>query len=263
MSASLDIAIQEAKRLGAEDVEVSQASTTTEFVRFAHSRFTQVGESRQDLVRVRALSRGRLGVAMCASLAPEELRGAASQAMAIAERVPPLEVAVHFHGAGGGEAAGGEPWTPPEEPFEAPGELRRAFDRAAGVAFFGAHKRKRRQLAVVTAGGRSCAHSDQVLQVDLIAQIADGSGWAGWYGARPAIHSTSPRWPPAPPTPRAARASRSRSSRARRTWCSPRPRPPSSSSGCPSPASGPRACSTAPASWPDAKVSRWSRRASR
>ena len=179
---TLDIAIQEAKRLGADDVEVSQASTTTEFIRFAHSRFTQVGESRQDLVRVRALSRGRLGVAMCASLAPEELRGAASQAMAIAERVPPLEVAVHFHGAGGGEAAGSEPWTPPEEAFEGPDELRRAFDRAAGVAFFGAHKRKRRHLAVVTAGGRSCAHSDEVLQIDLIAQIADGSGWAGWYG---------------------------------------------------------------------------------
>ncbi len=183
MSASLAVAIKEAKRLGADDVEVSQASTTTGFVRFAHSRFTQVGESRQDLVRVRVLSRGRLGVAMCASLAPEELRGAASQAMAIAERVPPLEVAVHFHRAPGGEAAGAdEPWTPPEEAFEGPEELRRAFDRAAGVAFFGAHKRKRRHLAVVTAGGLARAHSDQVLQVDLIAQVADGSGWAGWYG---------------------------------------------------------------------------------
>ncbi len=186
MNGVLDVAIGEAKRLGAEDVEVSQASTATEFVRFAHSRFTQVGESLQDLVRVRVLSRGRLGVALCASLAPDELRGAASQAMAIAERVPPLEVAVRFPGAAGdgaaGEAAAGEAWAPAEPGFEGPEELRRAFDRAAGVAFFGALKRKRRRMVVATAGGLARAHADQVVQIDLIAQIADGSGWAGWYG---------------------------------------------------------------------------------
>ena len=182
MSGALDIAIAEARRLGAEDVEVSQASTTTEFVRFAHSRFTQVGESRQDLVRVRVLSRGRLGVAMCASLAPDELRGAASQAIAIAERVPPLEVSIRFLAADMSVAASAELSDPPGETFEGPEELRRAFDRAAGIAFFGALKRRRRHLAVTTSGGLERAHADQVLQVDFIAQIADGSGWAGWYG---------------------------------------------------------------------------------
>ena len=183
MTAGLEIAVAEARRLGADDVEVSLASTTTEFVRFAHSRFTQVGESRQDLVRVRVLSRGRLGVALCASLAPDELRGAASQAMAIAERVPPLEVAIRFHPAAPAAApAAAAPWTPPDEPFEGPDELRRAFDRDAGVAFFGALKRRRRHHAVATAGGLARAHVDQVVQIDLIAQIADGSGWAGWYG---------------------------------------------------------------------------------
>ncbi|HEU5060303.1 MAG TPA: DNA gyrase modulator, partial [Kofleriaceae bacterium] len=141
MSGPLDIAIAEACRLGAEDVEVSQASTTTEFTRFAHSRFTQVGESRQDLVRVRVQSRGRLGVAMCASLAPEELRGAASQAMAIAERVPPLEVAIRF-ARGAGQPADPDPAIPLERSELGAGELRRAFERAAGVAFFGALKRR-------------------------------------------------------------------------------------------------------------------------
>jgi len=174
---TLEIAIAEARRLGAEDVEVSQASTTTEFARFAHSRFTQVGESRQDLVRVRVLSRGRLGVAMCASLMPDELRAAAAQAMAIAERVPPLEVSIRF-AAGCGDS--GAPVVERSEP--GPDELRRAFDRAAGVAFFGALKRRRRRMAVVTASEAACAHADQVLQIDLIAQIGDGSGWAGWYG---------------------------------------------------------------------------------
>jgi PmbA protein len=183
MSGPLDIALSEACRLGAEDVEVSHASTTTEFTRFAHSRFTQVGESRQDLVRVRVLSRGRLGIAMCASLAPEELRGAAAQAMAIAERVPPLEVAIRFLAADMSVAASAEPSEPPGDSFEGPGELRRAFDRAAGVAFFGALKRRWRHFAVTTSGGLERAHADQVVQVDFIAQIADGSGWAGWYGA--------------------------------------------------------------------------------
>ena len=176
----LDVAIAEALRLGAEDVEVSQASTTTEFVRFAHSRFTQVGESRHDLVRVRVLSGGRLGVALCASLQPEELRTAAAQALAIAERVPPLEVAIRFASEGG--PADPEPPPPIEGPDLGPEELRRAFDRSAGVAFFGALKRKRRHMAVRTAGGLARAHADQVLQVDFIAQVADGSGWAGWYG---------------------------------------------------------------------------------
>jgi len=177
---SLEVAIAEARRLGAEDVEVSQASTTTDFARFAHSRFTQVGESRQDLVRVRVLSGGRLGVAMCASLAAEELRAAAGQAMAIAERVPPLEVPLAF--AGGQVGGAGQCPPPVERDDPGPDELRRAFDRAAGVAFFGALKRRRRHLAVLTAREAACAHADQVLQVDFIAQIADGSGWAGWYG---------------------------------------------------------------------------------
>lgn len=176
---TLDVAIAEAQRLGAEDVEVSQASTTTEFARFAHSRFTQVGESRQDLVRVRVLSRGRLGVAMCASTTADELRAAAAQAMAIAERVPALEVSIRF---AGGQRGGAEPAPPVERTEPGPDDLRRAFDRAAGVAFFGALKRRRRHLAVRTASGAGCAHADQVLQIDLIAQIADGSGWAGWYG---------------------------------------------------------------------------------
>jgi PmbA protein len=178
---SLDIAIEEARRLGAEDVEVSQASATTEFVRFAHSRFTQVGESRHDLVRVRVLSRGRLGVALCASLAPGELKAAAAQATALAERVPPLEVAVRF-ARGAGQAADPEAAIPLERTELGADELRRAFDRAAGVAFFGALKRRRRHIAVRTAGGLACAHDDQVVQIDLIAQVADGSGWAGWYG---------------------------------------------------------------------------------
>jgi PmbA protein len=176
----MKIAIAEARRLGAEDVEVSQASTTTEFIRFAHSRFTQVGESRQDLVRVRVLSRGRLGVAMCASLAADELRAAAAQAMSIAERVPPLEVALRFARGAGGSTELAAPAI--ERADLGPEELRRAFDRAAGVAFFGALKRKRRLMAVETAGELACAHADQVVQIDLIAQIAHGSGWAGWYG---------------------------------------------------------------------------------
>ena len=177
--AVLGTAIDHARELGAEDVEVSLARSTLEFVRFAHSRFTQVGESRHDLVRVRVLVGGRLGVALCASLAPEELAGAVAQAMAIAERVPPLEVTIRF--------AAGAP-TPHhvvpggEQPESQPAELRRAFDRAAGVAFFGAIKRKRRLLKVRTAGGLARSQLDEVVQADLIAQVGDGSGWAGWYG---------------------------------------------------------------------------------
>ncbi|HUS66986.1 MAG TPA: DNA gyrase modulator, partial [Kofleriaceae bacterium] len=80
----MEAAIAEAKRRGADDVEVSYAGLTAEFARFAHSRFTQVGESQQDLVRVRVLKDRRIGSAACASLLKEDLSDAVGVAFELA-----------------------------------------------------------------------------------------------------------------------------------------------------------------------------------
>ena len=202
-SAALQHAVAAARRLGADDVEVSYAGTTTEFVRFASSHFNQVGETHEDLIRVRVLVGGRMGQALGASLRPGDLERTADQAMALARLAPPLDVALSF---GEPDPAGTEPPSgPPAAPgraatspdpetedgsrgrldaLRAPAELRRAFDRAAGgLALFGALKRRRRVLAVRTAAGLRRWHEGRTVQLDVIAQAGDGSGWAGWFGA--------------------------------------------------------------------------------
>lgn len=204
-SAALQHAVAAARRLGADDVEVSYSGATTEFVRFASSHFNQVGETHEDLIRVRVLVGGRMGAALGASLRPGDLEHTAEQAMALARLAPPLDVQLAFgepapagaeppvpSGAAGATAGASETPQAPDatdagelrlDALRAPAELRRAFDRAAGgLALFGALKRRRRVLAVRTAAGLRRWHEGKTVQLDVIAQAGDGSGWAGWFG---------------------------------------------------------------------------------
>ena len=217
----LEVALDEARRRGADEAEVSWAGLTGTFARFASSRFNQVGESREHVVRVRVLVEHRLGVAMAASLAPDALARAAELAVAVARRAPRLGVELRFAGPDGGGAgtgaeagveagaeagagAGAETETETGTEFETETEpeteiaidataeatldlarLRRGFDQSRGAALFGALKRQDREVAVLTSRGAARRHAERAVQLQVIAQAGDGSGWAGWYGRDP------------------------------------------------------------------------------
>ena len=178
MMEALEGALAEARRRGAEDVEVSYAGLTVEFARFAHSRFTQVGESQQDLVRVRVLKDRRIGSAACASLLKGDVADAVGLALELARMSPPLEVELAFGSPRPSPSPSPSTSTSTLTSYE---DLRRAFDAVGDVGVFGAWKRKERTVAVATAAGLRCTHTSASVQLEAIAQIDGGSAWAGHY----------------------------------------------------------------------------------
>jgi predicted Zn-dependent protease len=183
----LDAALAAARAAGADDCEVCGVAQESHFVRFASSRFTQVGELETVTVRVRALVDGRLGSMTCDSLAADRLAEAARGAVAAARVMPPLDVPLTF-----GAPAGAAPPAPapPALPAEltargAPAGLAAAFARARrhGATCAGALKTTRRAVAVRTAAGLARAHHEAHYDLGVIATGGDSSGYAGRAGS--------------------------------------------------------------------------------
>jgi PmbA protein len=188
-------AMDSARAAGADDVETSYAGTETQFVRFASSRFTQVGSTVGDALRIRVLAGGRLGTQVCATLDAEQVAAAARGAVAAARLTPPLDVpfafAVPAEDADGRDVAVTDaPADAPPVPEEltaanAPAALGACFERARddGVEFAGSLKVRRRVLAVRTAAGVRRDFANAVANAQLIGIVGDSSGYAGASGA--------------------------------------------------------------------------------
>ncbi len=193
LSRALEVAISAARDAGAADVEASYQGAETHFVRFASSRFTQVGRTIDDALRVRVIvehdGAARLGSQLCASLEPDAAREAAQAAVAVARLAPPLDVPLTFAGPGPGDTAdadAGEVALPEAvTAVHAPARLGAAFapHRAAGVTFAGAMKSHRQTLAVRTAAGLDRRFSEATSDVQMIAIEPGGaSGYGGSFG---------------------------------------------------------------------------------
>ncbi len=181
-------ALAAARDAGADDVELSYTGTTLQFARFASSRFTQVGATTTDALRIRVLCGGRLGSQLTATLDPARIAAAAAAAVEVARLTPPIEVAMSFGQPDPGQPAV-EPAAPPEIPESltarhAPGALAPAFDRAAadGVEFAGSLKVKSRVVAVRTAAGLRRDFADANADLQMIGLCGDGSGFAASFG---------------------------------------------------------------------------------
>lgn len=193
LSHALDVAVSAARDAGAADVEASYQGAETHFVRFASSRFTQVGRTVDDALRVRVIvehdGAARLGAQLCASLEPDAAREAARAAVEVARLAPPLDVALTFAAAeDAGTAAVTTAVALPDAvtAAHAPARLGEAFapHRAAGVTFAGAMKSHRQTLAVRTAAGLDRRFSEATSDVQMIAIEPGGaSGYGGSFGA--------------------------------------------------------------------------------
>ncbi len=189
---ALDVAITAAKEAGAVDAEASYQGAETHFVRFASSRFTQVGRTIDDALRVRVIvehdGAARLGAQLCASLEPDAAREAARAAVEVARLAPPLDVALTFAAADGASNAGEVAEIELPEAVtaaHAPARLSEAFapHRAAGVTFAGAMKSHRQTMAVRTAAGLDRRFSETTSDVQMIAiEPGRASGYAGNFG---------------------------------------------------------------------------------
>lgn len=184
--AALRGAIDAATQAGAEDVEASYCGTETQFTRFASSRFTQVGQTWSDVLRVRALVGGRMGTQICASLVEEAVRAGAVDAVEAARLSPPLDVPLQFAAPGGST----EVVTPVALPdavtaAQLPGQLNAAFraHETAGVSFAGSVKAYRHVVAVATAAGLDRRFEHAFADAQLIGLAGAASGFAGWCGA--------------------------------------------------------------------------------
>jgi predicted Zn-dependent protease len=185
----LELALTEAHGAGAEDVEVSFRGTETHFVRFARSRFTQVGTTSRDTLRIRALVDGRLGAQTCATREPLDVRLGARRLVEVARLAPRLDAPFRFTRpedvAGRAAGAGAHGEVPAElTAAQAPLRLRGAFElaRAQGVECAGVLKVHRHTLAVSTLSGvrRRCACTE--VDARIIAVAGDGSGYAASHG---------------------------------------------------------------------------------
>jgi predicted Zn-dependent protease len=180
------IAIAAAHDAGAEDVEVSWVNTESEFVRFASSRFTQVGRTEQLTLRVRAIADGRMGTQLCASAERAEVERAARAAVEVAGVSPRLDVALAF----ASPATAGSVPSGPDAPAipdawtaeHSPARLRRAFDRAGDARFAGSLKSSRRMLGVDTAAGVVRRFAQTRAELGLIASTDGSSGFASEMG---------------------------------------------------------------------------------
>jgi len=187
-NAALAHGLAKARAAGADDVEISYCGLETQFTRFASSRFTQVGSSWDDAVRIRTLVDGRLGAQVCASLDHDRLGVAAADAVAAARLSPTLDVALAFAaGAGDDEPiASPRPALPSElSATGAPAVLARAFapHRTRGVTFAGAIKTRQHVFAVRTAAGLARDFENASAEAHLIALLEDSSsGYAGACG---------------------------------------------------------------------------------
>lgn len=188
---ALDVAIAAAKDAGAADAEASYQGAETHFVRFASSRFTQVGRTIDDALRVRVIvehdGAARLGAQLCASLEPDAAREAARAAARVARLAPPLDVALTFAAADGASAAAPAETALPEAvtAAHAPARLGQAFapHRANGVTFAGAMKSHRQTFAVRTAAGLDRRFTETTSDVQMIGIEPGGaSGFAGNFG---------------------------------------------------------------------------------
>jgi PmbA protein len=183
----LERALSEARGAGAADVEVSFRGTETHFVRFAGSRFTQVGTTHRDTIRIRAIVDGRLGAQTCASRDPRDLQHVARRLVEVAHLGPSLEASFGFTRPA--DIAGGDGGAAAALPTEltaagAPVHLRAAFElvRSQGVACSGVLKVHRHTLAVATLAGirRHCVCSE--VDARVIAVAGDGSGYSASHG---------------------------------------------------------------------------------
>lgn len=176
-------ALTAAQDAGAADVEVSYLGTATEFVRFASSRFTQVGSTVSDALRIRVMADGRLGSQMCATLRPDAVGAAAAAAVEVARMSPRLEVPFGFARPEGADVAIAAPPPLREElsAAQAPALLAAAFapHRAAGVLFAGALKANTSRHAVRTAAGVHRDFTSSTVVTQLIALAGGASGFAG------------------------------------------------------------------------------------
>jgi len=188
-------ALATARASGADDVEISYAGTELQFARFASSRFTQVGSTVADALRIRVLVGNRLGAQICETLDKERVAAAARGAVEAARLTPELDVPLAFAtpAADDGATAHGAAAEPPAEAPPIPEELTAAhapallgacFDTARdeGVEYAGALKVTRRVLAVRTAAGLERDFADAVANAQLIGMAGDASGYAGAFG---------------------------------------------------------------------------------
>lgn len=178
-----DIAIDAAKTAGADDVEVSWVARKDQFVRFAGSRFTQVGETATLSLRVRVISGGRLGAQVASSARREPVEAAAKAAVEAAAMTPKLDVPMVFASGSGADGARGATIAGELRAADAPGRLREAFDAHSGVGFAGSLKVVSRDVGVATAGGLSRQTSHASYELGVIADDAGASGYAGACGA--------------------------------------------------------------------------------
>jgi predicted Zn-dependent protease len=191
-------AIAAARAAGADDVEISYASRECHFVRFASSRFTQVGQTENKSLRIRAIRDKRLGTQMCATTRTDAVEAAARAAVDAAAMAPRLDVAFGFSTGSGSEDVD-SPYLPVPaalSAIEAPGRLQTAFDAHPEAKFAGALKVVGRQVGVLTSGGvdRSSAHV--VYDLGVIAEDAGSTGYAGASGpadAPPDLAATAQR----------------------------------------------------------------------
>lgn len=183
---AMERALSQCKSAGADDVEISYAGDTTEFVRFANSIFGQVGQTTGHLVRVRIVRNGVLGSAHAASLDVPDIDDACRRAVALSDLAPPLDHRLSFAAPPAVPVHAAEPLIGGEgddlDAIGGPAQLAAGFRSAGdGIDFFGALKRNRRHVAVLTMAGADLTHEDAHVSLELIARAGDGWGWAGSY----------------------------------------------------------------------------------
>lgn len=183
--AAMGVAVDAGLSAGASDVEASYCGTETQFTRFASSRFTQVGQTWSDTLRVRVLVDGRLGTQVSASLDEQAVHESAIAAVQAARLSPELDVALAFNG-GDGQATAGATAELPESVTAArlPEQLAQAFaaNAEAGVQFAGSVKAYRQVLGVRTSAGLVRGFQHSFVDAQVIGLIGAASGFAGWCG---------------------------------------------------------------------------------
>ena len=185
LDAAMRCAVDAAMTAGATDAEASYCGTETQFTRFASSRFTQVGRTWSDTMRVRVLVDGRLGTQVCASTTESAVHSCAVAAVEAAKLSPKLDVDLSFN-TGDEQAPRGSSADLPESVTAAqvPNQLAAAFEanKRDGVLFAGSIKAYRHILAVRTSGGLVCQFQHTFADAQLIGLIGRASGFAGWCG---------------------------------------------------------------------------------
>jgi len=186
---NLERAVEAAVAAGADDVEVSYEGTELLFLRFASSRFTQVGTSTDEVIRIRALANGRLGSSTTGNAAADTLAAAARNAVEAARSTPPLGLPLSFAGDDDGGRFDDVDLGAPGDPERAPALVRQAFDAAGerDAHCFGALKASRTHRAVRSSSGLSRTASAGAIDFQCIAQTrsGEGSGFACYAGSNP------------------------------------------------------------------------------